>query len=200
MGAASGVRETDHVSAVLSAMVSPVLSCSYVGQPEAASTRGYFLALVDVFTRAPTYPCHLPSMLNLILYKTADPNQVIRKSGTANPTERICTWPYTIHSYVSLCHTFVLGCTDIPAVQLLQLIEERFFLASIVADYRVSITSALPTMYRQSQQILSQRLAEDHPALAYELLTEVTRRADRAPKVRHDPSSDPSSGHCSPLV
>jgi len=71
-----------------------------------------------------------------------------------------------------------------PAVQLLQLIEERFFLASIVADYRVSITSALPTMYRQSQQILSQRLAEDHPALAYELLTEVTRRADRAPKVR----------------
>ena len=79
---------------------------------------------------------------------------------------------------------FLVISFDTTAVQLLQLIEERFFLASIGADYRVSITSALPTTYRQSQQILSNRLAEDHPALAYELLTETTRRADRAPKVR----------------
>ncbi len=64
------------------------------------------------------------------------------------------------------------------AVQLLQLIEERFFLASLVADYRISITSSLPTTYKQSQEILSARLAQDHPALTHELLSEMTRRVE----------------------
>ena len=164
---------------------------SYIGAPDAPATRGYFLALVDVFTRTSSYPCHLPTMLNLILYKTADPSQPIRKSGT--PRLNRASPPAILRS----SHLIRLGSRP-SAVQLLQLIEERFFLASIGADYRVSITSALPTTYRQSQQILSNRLAEDHPALAYELLTETTRRADRAPKVRSpfSPTRPPHVGSC----
>ena len=54
---------------------------SYVGAPDSPATRGYFMALVDVFTRAASHPCHLPTMLTLVLFKTADPSQPIRKAG-----------------------------------------------------------------------------------------------------------------------
>jgi len=123
---------------------------SYTGPAESPSTRGYFLALVDVFIRKQNYPCHLPTILNLILFKTADPDQYVRKS----------------------------------AVQLLQLIEERFFMASLVADYSISLTSSLPTTYKQSQQILSARLAQDHVGLTTELLCEMTRRVTLVPGMR----------------
>ncbi len=56
----------------------------YAGVAQLPATRGYFLALVDVFTRLQSYPCHLPTILNLILYKTADPDQHIRKSGSCS--------------------------------------------------------------------------------------------------------------------
>ena len=112
--------------------------------------RYHFIVLVEVFLRHETYPCHLPTMLNLILYKAADPNLVVRKS----------------------------------AVQLLQLIEERFTLASMVADYRISLTSSLPTTYKQSQTILSAQLAMEHAGFTYDLLAEVSRRLDSVPRER----------------
>jgi len=56
-------------------------SDSYVGKQSSAATQGDFLALVDIFTRYPDYPSRLSVMLNLAMYKIADPDSNIRRSG-----------------------------------------------------------------------------------------------------------------------
>jgi len=60
---------------------SPFLLNSYVGKQNSAATQGEFLALVDIFARNQEYPCRLPVLLNLAMYKIADPDVNIRKSG-----------------------------------------------------------------------------------------------------------------------
>jgi hypothetical protein len=54
---------------------------SYAGAVGSAAAAGFFLALVDAFAQAPTYPCHLPTILSLILYTAADPAPAIRQGG-----------------------------------------------------------------------------------------------------------------------
>jgi len=41
-------------------------------------------------------------------------------------------------------------CSRFTAVALLEVIEDRFFKSTIVRDHKITVTSALPTTYKQA--------------------------------------------------
>lgn len=64
------------------------------------------------------------------------------------------------------------------AIQLLRVVEEHVFRDSCANDYEIGIMSSLPAIYKQTQILLSVRLALDHQNVTDSMLSEMTHRFD----------------------
>ncbi|RKP11104.1 cell morphogenesis C-terminal-domain-containing protein, partial [Thamnocephalis sphaerospora] len=117
--------------------------CYMLSDPD-VNTQGYFLALIDILTRARSYPCEVHVILGLALFKVGDPDREVRRT----------------------------------AVRLLHVLEERFLLDSSVIEFEVALYSNLTTIYKQAQYALSARLAQRHPEITYEVLSEIMVRLE----------------------
>lgn len=88
-------------------------------------------------------------------------------------------YPCHVHQIISLA-LFKTGdgkkLIRKTAIQLLRCLEERVFDDSCAKEYEIGITSSLPAIYKHTQQLLSARLALDHPEQTFAILSELTQR------------------------
>ncbi|KAI8820541.1 cell morphogenesis N-terminal-domain-containing protein [Fimicolochytrium jonesii] len=180
-------------------LIDVVKQC-YVGDVDSNVTMGYFMALVDIFTREDGYPCSPARMCALSLYKAGDPNLHIRRGAIrllraieARFWEDPMTDKSKYSAVISLAKDFFgppSRLADLDAHMLdreidqgdmhERLDDEAAMMAAMAlideehATYEAAaIASQLPIVYKYAQAMISARLANERADMTHEMLSEM---------------------------
>ncbi|RUS29529.1 cell morphogenesis C-terminal-domain-containing protein [Jimgerdemannia flammicorona] len=97
----------------------------------------------------------------------------------ADIVTRVDDYPHKFHQIMCLA-LFKAGdpkkLVRQQAIQLLRVVEEHIVRDSCAKDYEIGIMSTLPIIYKQTQILLSLRLAQDHQNMSDPMLSEMTQR------------------------